>query len=236
MRLTLCAIAAATMLSACANLLSQKHAELAPTAQSAEFGETATLPAQLRVLTIKRKEGSFVSCAEPGPDVALSDTFKLVTAVTSERVESASDAASASSSSQRKGSLSGDLQSSTTALELAGRTQTVLLAREFLFRTCEAAANGWLEKLDVKTAHTGTLEQLTRMVAADAKKAETTAVLVAAGAAGPLDAKAILNAASAVREASLRACRAEFEACLSKPGADDKAKEVCRATHDNCIK
>ncbi len=224
------------MLSACSNLLSQKGAELVPTGLEKTKGETVTLPAQLRTLTIKTSNTSFLSCAEPGPDVALSDTFKLVTAVTSERATSVAGAASAPDTAERKGSLSNDLQSSTTALELAGRTQTVLLAREFLFRTCEAAANGWLDKADVKEAHKGTLVQIAGMVAADTKKAETAGVLAVASAAIQLDPKVLLNTSSAVRDAIQSACLKQFEECLARPGLDDKGKGVCRASFIECTK
>jgi hypothetical protein len=231
-------LALALSQTGCGNLLSQKQAELAPTRETLNLGETLTLPAQLRTTTIKKSAGAFIACSEPAPDVALSDTFKLITGITSESAQSASSAASAASastSSNGKRSFNNDLQSSTTALELAGRTQTVLLAREFLFRTCEAASNGWLNSEAVIKAHTGTLEQIAGMVAADKKKAETAGVLAAASVAIQLESKPLLAAGSALRETLRNACLKTFEECLAKPGLDEKGKEACRAKFATCI-
>lgn len=58
---------------------------------------------------------------------------------------------------------------------LEGRTQFVLLAREMLFRTCEAAANGTLpdEKSAVAIQHKEIISALVKMI--DAQKAESVA-------------------------------------------------------------
>jgi hypothetical protein len=229
----------AIALSGCSHLLSQKQAELAPSRETLGLGETLTLPAQLRTTTIKKKPGDFISCSEPAPDVALSDTFKLITGITADVAQTASSAASAASSSTSstgKRTFNNELQSNTTALELAGRTQTVLLAREFLFRTCEAASNGWLDSKAVVMAHRGALDQITGMVAADRQKAETAGVLAAASVSIQLDSKALLNAGSVLRDTVGSVCLKSFEECLSKAGSNEKDKEVCRATFARCVK
>ena len=55
-------------LSGCADLLSQKRAELSPTRATTNKGEMVTLPAQLRSVTFKNSAGDFISCSEPAPD------------------------------------------------------------------------------------------------------------------------------------------------------------------------
>lgn len=47
-----------------------------------------------------------------------------------------------------KGEASGEIDLSATAVELAGRTQTVLVAREAMFRLCEATMNGYISAED----------------------------------------------------------------------------------------
>ena len=227
---------AAVGLSGCSHLLSQKVAKLVPSQQDTAKGETVTIPAQLRTLTIKPAAASFLSCAEPSPDVAMSDSLRLITALSADRTAGAKSADGASADSTKKSSISNDLATTTTALALDGRTQTVLLAREFLFRTCEAAANGWLSPADVKEAHLGTLSQITAMTKADDKKAETTGALIAASAGVTLDVKVLAAAGEAARASTRATCAAQFETCLTKAGTDDKAKTACRTQLDLCLK
>jgi len=214
----------ASLLSACGtlsqSLVPQKTAEMVPMQATQGKGDMVTMPAQLRTITTKNTVGSYISCAEPGPDVALSDTFKLITDIT------ASD----------KVTLKNDLQTTTTALELAGRTQTVLLAREFLYRTCEAASNGWITAPKVEVAHGEILKQITGLIETDKKKAETAANISEAVATGKLDPKILGYASTAVRGAIRDACVKTFEDCIAKPGADDKAKAACRSTLNECLK
>lgn len=76
-------------------------------------------------------------CAEPPPDVALNRSLELAGEVSGETkgVELSAEARAALASN---------------AVQLAGRTQIVLLARELLYRTCELALNGHLNSTDVK--------------------------------------------------------------------------------------
>lgn len=201
---------------------------------STEAGAIHTMPAQLRTVTNKTTAGSFISCAEPGPDVAMSDTFKLITGITSDTSSSINGGDGKSASAGNKIGLNNDLQTSTTALELAGRTQTVLLAREFLYRTCEAASNKWITDTQVGRAHAEILKQITGLIETDKKKAETTAAIAGAVATGKLDPKLLGNAATAVSGAIRDACNKEFVECLGKAGADEKAKAQCTTNFNKC--
>jgi len=211
-------------------MLAQKEAKLTPTRETTGKGEMISLPAQLRTVTNKLNSGDYTTCAEPGPDVALSDTFKLITGITSDTSAAVNDGNGGSTNAGNKVSLNNDLQTSTTALELAGRTQTVLLAREFLYRTCEAASNKWLQAEDVKKAHEKILEQITGLIETDKKKAETSAAVATAVAAGKLDGKLLGTAAAAVSGAIRDAAIKSFVECLKKAGDDNKAKSTCEAT------
>ncbi len=235
MRNNLLVISIMAILSGCGSLMSQKGAELAPSRVTATTGEMITLPAQLRTITNKTSKGSYISCAEPGPDVAMSDTFKLITGITTDTSSSVNNGNGSSASAGNKTGLNNDLQTSTAALELAGRTQTVLLAREFLYRTCEAASNGWIEKEDVVKAHDSILKNITTLINTDNKKAETTAAIAGAVATLKFDPKLLTNAANVVNSEIRDACTKDFEACLSKTGTDEKAKGICRASLNKCL-
>jgi len=226
-------------LSGCA-LTPQKHAELSPTNEMKGLGEIVTLPAQLRTIGIKKNNNTFVSCAEPGPDVALSDTFKMITGITSDTSASASNGTNNSSTSAtNKSGISNDLQLTTTALELAGRTQTVLLAREFMFRTCEAAANGWIDSVVVKDNHTKIIDGITNLIKSENTKAETArtkAETDAKVATIILDEKVLKIGGEAVRAVIVNACADALTQCISKPELDEKGKAACQAAFITCTK
>ena len=224
-----------SILTGCGSLMSQKEAELAPTRITALTGEMVTLPAQLRAITNKTTKGSYISCAEPGPDIAMSDTFKWITGITTDTSTSVNNGNGSSATAGNKTGVQNDLHTSTTALELAGRTQTVLLAREFLYRTCEAASNGWIEAKDVVKAHDSILNNITTLINTDNKKAETTAAVAGAIATMKLDPKILGSTATVVKGVIRDACTKDFEDCMSKGGADEKAKRECRAGFNKCL-
>ncbi len=232
-------LSASVLLSGCSNLLSQKNAKLAPTKEIAGIGETLTLPAQLRSVYIKKHDESYYSCAEPGPDVALSDTFKFIAGVTRESSISTEDGTTGSSfSGSKKSGYNSDLQTTTTALELAGRTQTVLLAREFLFRTCEAASNGWLSGDEVKASHQKIIDGIVGLIENDKKNADTakTKAETEGKKADILDAAILNSSTTAFRTSVANFCSTTLIECLEKAGADTKAKAACQSNFINCTK
>jgi hypothetical protein len=224
--------------SGCSNLVSQKRADIFMQNETALPGKVASMPAQLRNIYIKNQIGSYFSCAEPGPDVALSDTFKLIAGATSD-VSLGSDSEAGSASAGKKLAANADFQTSTAALELAGRTQTVLLARELLFRTCEYASNGSLSADDVKEAHKSIVNAIREMTAADksnaAAKASTAAAVATVVGADKLDAALLNRAAAAADEANRNFCTSQFESCLND-AQDDPSKKQCKAQINDCLK
>lgn len=87
----------AVTVTGCGNLVSQKRGDVVLQDADALKGKLMTQPVQLRNVYIKNTPSkdapaSYISCAEPAPDAALSDTFKLIAGV-SQGVET--DASSA---------------------------------------------------------------------------------------------------------------------------------------------
>jgi len=232
MKRYLAVMLAASGLCGCSYLMSQKEAQLAPSRTSAKEGEIVTLPAQLRTITTKANPGSYITCAEPGPDVALSDTFKLIAGLTYERPSVLTGLEGASSVAAAKGALSSDLQTSSSAMELAGRTQTVLLAREFLFRTCEAASNGWLTPTAVAESQRKIITAITELVATDKDKAAAAAAL----AFGKLSPEALATAGKAAVEVQTERCADIAVQCISKAGDNATARDSCKAELAKCLK
>lgn len=137
----------------------QKHAE---TKTLEDSGVAAiTYPTELRAAYAVKKDSTARYCAEPPPDVALNTIQKIAADVK----------ATTKSGTEAEGGLSAE--ASTTALELAGRTQLVLLAREMLYRACELSMNqSELSAADVKDLYTIVAEVVRDFAAADRAAAE----------------------------------------------------------------
>lgn len=88
-----------------------------------------TYPTELRGAYVVRSGSGLRYCAEPAPDVALDTLQKL----------SANLGVKPPAGTAVQGSLDSEL--STKVVQLAGRTQLVLLAREMLYRACELTLN-----------------------------------------------------------------------------------------------
>jgi hypothetical protein len=99
-------------------------------------------------------------CAEPAPDVGMSfintlkGDFKL---------------------SENTSATGFDTALNATAMALSGRDNIVLLAREALFRICEANINGALPPSDVKVLFQDVFDQVKRIAEAQANKAKSNA-------------------------------------------------------------
>ena len=100
------------------------------------------------------------TCAEPAPDVAMSfvnalkGDFKLPGGTAATGVDATLNA---------------------TAMALAGRDDVVLLAREALFRICEASINGTIQPSDVKPLFEDVFKQVEAIAVAQANKAKSDA-------------------------------------------------------------
>lgn len=88
-----------------------------------------TYPADLRGAYIQTEQSKVWFCAEPAPDVALQSLVKVTENL---KVTTPSGIGG-------EGAISGEF--ATNVIQLAGRTQLVLLAREMLYRACELSVN-----------------------------------------------------------------------------------------------
>jgi len=96
-------------------------------------------------------------CAEPPPDVALDRSLKLAGELTA-KTQGVEGAAKANAEVASK------------AVELAGRTQLVLLAREFLYRTCELRLNG--EEVDIENNYNKIIDLISALGKAELQSVE----------------------------------------------------------------
>jgi len=113
------------VLAGCAQpQLSAEHIRLEKSATS-----VVTYPTEIRGVYVVDKAANAKLCAEPPPDVALNTLQKIsadLKAVTQGGQEVTAGV---------------DGETATTAIELAGRTQLILLTRELLYRLCELSLN-----------------------------------------------------------------------------------------------
>lgn len=141
------------LLPGCANLsplVSQKPI-------AANGSAWLTYDASRRGTLIVSQDGKIVrSCAEPAPDTAYSFANSL----------------KGSLSTPGGSEASGDASVNATALALAGRDNLVLLARESLFRLCEARANGDISEKRYADIFQDVLQQIKEIAAAERAKAD----------------------------------------------------------------
>ncbi|MCO7226933.1 hypothetical protein [Pleionea sp. CnH1-48] len=198
LRVLLSCILLGSFLSGCSHLdiASQKTVKHIDT-EKTEKGdlELVSFPAELRgayVYTIKGKAdgkdgrpySGKVICAEPFADVAVSSsldtTAKAIQNFTSElgsgQAIEGDDTASKTAKLTREKTAEAGLNVINTIVALEGRTQFVLLAREMLYRTCEAAANGFMDKDKVVAQHELVVKALTDMIDSQNRQAEVKAV------------------------------------------------------------
>lgn len=153
----------------------------------------ASIPTQLRGAYITKKTDNkvvYTYCAEPFADVAASNSFKATaeannklnalidTQASRSNSDGSNTTASAKTDQQIQQVVNGTLETLNTIVQLEGRTQYVLLAREMMYRTCEAAANGWLGDspsviaTNVSAQHAHVVDALIKMLVAEREKAK----------------------------------------------------------------
>jgi hypothetical protein len=106
-------------------------------------------------------------CSEPSPDVAVEQTAKLLLTA---------------NYAGATGSLTPELTA--RVVELAGRTQVVLVLRTTLYAACEQSAAGNLSPADIRAIYSEALATVRAMTDAD-KATETRRAVEALGAADP---------------------------------------------------
>ena len=122
--------------------------------------------------TLKRK----VETSTVNEDGSITTTTTSDFETDTEQTADADGERSANVTSTGKQSAEAGLQASSTVVELGGRTQYGVLAREMLYRTCEMAAAGFLNPTTVREQHKSIINALTKMLSAEEKKAEASKV------------------------------------------------------------
>lgn len=122
---TAAAVLTATLLSACATPQYRAERFTVPDQESSAL----SMPSDLRGTYFLESGGRLRYCAEPAPDVAMENLQKLVASLQGSVPNQASAQASV------------DAETSAKVVQLAGRTQLVLIAREMLYRACELSMN-----------------------------------------------------------------------------------------------
>jgi len=195
-------------------------------------GNLVTMPANLRTIDIRKPDSGYIICSEPMPDIAMSNVLKLALDASQGQQASASSTTgsdSASSSFSNNTGIKGNSEATTTALELAGRSQIVLLAREFLYRNCIARANTWIDNKKFGESQDRIINQIAAMI--DADKAKSNAVEAKAKAseavAKVLDKKSIENVTTIFDEAKSDLWIKEYNECIKASGKDVKKLNEC---------
>ncbi len=112
-----------------------------------------SVDSNLRSIFIKKRKGPLVFCSEPFPDSS----------------ESSEEGVSEKTST---GNVSGGvaLENGMTSASLGGRSSTVLIVREILFRTCELGANFDTTFEQQSRLFTGALESIQSIVGSEQSK------------------------------------------------------------------
>lgn len=97
-------------------------------------------------------EGSLKVCAEPAPDVALESITKIIAEL--KLADPNVDAKT-------------QLEFQTKVVELAGRTQLVLVLRESLYRLCEQGANGQVNSEQIASLYKQALDTVLKLAETD---------------------------------------------------------------------
>ena len=225
------------VLSGCSVLSPQKPEHISSEAIG-DKGDLYSISANLRTIDIRKKNSDYIVCSEPAPDIAMSNALKL--ALDASNTQSAETSVttgddSTSGSVSNALGLKGSSDASTTALELAGRTQIVLLAREFISSNCKARANGWINNAEYKVGQDKIVDQITAMITTDKEKAKAEkAKAEAVKAAVKLDKKALANVANAFQQAKADACLTTYDSCMVSSAGDKKKIKACKVALGKC--
>lgn len=242
MKILLVSGIAFSLLTGCGVLAPQK-AKILDSRTLANNGELITMPANLRTIDVRKitadGKPEYIVCAEPMPDIAVSNALKLALEASQNASGKSSLVAGADNASAEAAEsigIKGSSEAATTALQLAGRTQVVLLAREFLYRNCVGRANGWLGNVEFNVAQIKIIDQITAMIALETELAKASTAKAEAQTVAVklvLDKKAIADVAGAVRSEKNKYCMQKYDGCYAN-AKDEKGVSACRESLTNC--
>jgi len=162
----------------------------------------------------------------------------------SESSRSSSSESGLTNSASNNLAVQANLNLSREVVELQGRTQLVLLAREFMYRNCEAAANGYISREDYLTLHKASINQISEMLKAsvskaeaqkkeaEAKKTEAEAKKVKA----ETEKQKVLNQTADINyQSQIKFCKNKLLTCNNSASGDKKKEASCSSEFDKCI-
>jgi hypothetical protein len=120
-----------------------------------------TFPSNRRGAYFIDKNSQMKFCAEPAPDVAR-ESFRELSARINANIDPSTKVDAAAQS-----------RLDAKALELAGRTELLLVAREMLYRACELSLNNDISEETVLRLYTNVSELIRALALKDKKQAET---------------------------------------------------------------
>ncbi|MBD2849098.1 hypothetical protein [Acinetobacter baumannii] len=216
----------------CANMLSQKKVKFINVSHlsgtnGSDIKSVMSIPADLRLAIIRHDaENNEVICTEPSPDVALSDSFGAGSTITS-KITGNSTLPNITKAVTNDNSIDNHLNSSTTAVTLAGRSEAVLLARDMLYQNCIWAANGFLTKENVQSNFKEVLQVITDIAAKEKTTADTNAKLAEAAIIGTLDPKITTASTNQLNLTLEKAKLSRYKNCLKAAKSDAKKIDAC---------
>jgi hypothetical protein len=136
----------------------QRHAKVV--AVRSPVAAAITYPVELRGVYFFDPNAKTKYCAEPAPDVALATLQKLTANL------------SATLSSKEKIEAGVVSELSSKVVQLAGRTELLLIAREMMYRACELCVNNPTDPNNALKLYDKVAELITTLADADEKLAE----------------------------------------------------------------
>ena len=140
---------------------------------------------------------------------------------------SRSGSTSVESSSSSNLNLAATAKLAVTVAELGGRSQQVLLAREFLYRICEARANGFFEGGQAYVDLQTNALRLIEAIASSQRQSSDTEKLTANAE--------VLKQVNAYNDQQKKLCDEKQKACEAAAATEADKKKDCPPLHKKCV-
>jgi hypothetical protein len=218
-----------------------------------------TYPASVRGVYFRTEAGAYY-CAEPPPDTAVNESLKMALKAALEANQSAvtgakrargdsSAEANASASQGGKGNLETSYEHGVINVELAGRSELVLVVRESLYRVCEASQNNAFSPDQVLGLYNRALENIksvaeaikahdeAKKVSAEADRLAAEAKLTEAQAASAVQAltKELDPAMAVLVVKFAKPCVEANTKCINDAKKDDAKLKKCGDELKTCV-
>lgn len=208
------------------NLVAQKQAKFVKVNNKIANNQmkAISMPENIRLFYYwQASDGKMMACTQPASDVAKSDSFKS----SGNTGVKLSDGAGILKNDV---TVEGGVNSSTTVLQLNGRSSAILLARDALFHTCEFAANGWLTEESIKESFRMALAVAQNISEAEKDTIETNN-LILKNSLG-LDQKILDESAKRLIVLNFIDLAEKRRVCINEAGKDETKIKKCDQDYD----